>query len=344
MYRFTLPEAFTLENGTVVHDLRLQYTRYGQFNAERNNVIWVFHALTANADPAQWWPGLYGPGNILDPDVYCIICVNMPGSCYGSYGPRDTDSYGSPLLQRFPEFTIRDMVRAYQYLREYLGITGIHLAIGGSMGGMQALEWAIAEPELFRHLVVLACNHQHSPWGIAFNAAQRMAIEADPAFLNGGGGAGLEAARAIAMLSYRNYRIFCNSQQDAHFPPPKKAETYLRYQGKKLRARFDAHAYHLLTRSMDSHDVIRGRISAQDALGQITARTLVIGIDSDILFPVVEQAFLARHIPGATLEIISSTYGHDGFLIEYGKIRRAIQQFLSPVTQTTATCIQIPSL
>jgi homoserine O-acetyltransferase len=329
-----------LESGTRISGLQLQYAMYGTLNAERNNVIWVFHALTANAEPDVWWSGLFGKGNVLDPEKYCIICVNMPGSCYGSYSPADTDAYGAQLLDRFPLFTIRDMVHAYQQLRDALGITRIDLAIGGSMGGMQALEWAICEPESIRHLVLLACNHQQSPWGIAFNTSQRMAIAADDSFSYGDGKKGLEAARAIAMLSYRNYRTFCLTQEDAFtdFTIPHKAESYVRHQGIKLRKRFTAHSYYALTKSMDSHHVGRGRTDVQTALRSIRAKTLVIGIDSDILFPVVEQAFLARHIPGASLEIISSTYGHDGFLIEHGKIRRAIFQFFTHFQKEQVLC------
>lgn len=138
MYRYTFDQPFVVESGAVVHDLRLQYTQYGTLNAQGDNVIWVFHALTANADPAQWWPGIFGKGNLLDPEHYYIICVNMPGSCYGSSGPRDTDTYGATLLQRFPAFSIRDMVRAYQELRIALGIQKYRLPL--------AAAWVVCKP------------------------------------------------------------------------------------------------------------------------------------------------------------------------------------------------------
>ena len=331
-------DTFVLESGQQFHGLHLCYHTYGKLNASRDNVIWVFHALTANAEPDIWWEGLFGNGNILDPERYFIVCVNMPGSYYGSSCPHDVDHYGQKYLDRFPLFTIRDMVHAYQLVRDALHITRIQLAIGGSMGGMQALEWAIEEPDAIQDLVLLACNHQHAPWGIAFNAAQRMAIEADNTFFSGDGKKGLEAARAIAMLSYRNYRTFCLTQQDDDATFTHKADSYQRYQGSKLSKRFDAHCYYALTKSMDSHHVGRGRNDVSTALQSIRAKTLVIGIDSDILFPVVEQAFLARQIPGAGLEIISSTYGHDGFLIEHGKIRRAILQYFTHYQKEKALC------
>ncbi|HMU69830.1 MAG TPA: homoserine O-acetyltransferase [Chitinophagales bacterium] len=337
-HNYCLPEGFQLENGQFIPELRLRYHTYGKLNADRNNVIWVFHALTANAEPDIWWNGLFGEGNILDPSCYFIVCVNMPGSCYGSTGPEDTDRYGRKYAETFPVFTIRDMVLAYQKLRDALQIKKILFAIGGSMGGMQALEWAVVEPDFIENLVLLACNHQHSPWGIAYNAAQRMAIEADTSFLHGDGKKGLEAARAIAMLSYRNYRTFCLTQQHDETVSQHKAESYLRYQGKKLSKRFSAQSYNILTKSMDSHNIARNRGDVHAALQRIKAKTLVIGIDSDILFPVIEQAFLAKHIPGAALEVISSNYGHDGFLIESGKIKRAINSYFPSLNSQRKLC------
>ena len=330
----TINQAFPLESGAELQELTIAYTTYGQLSPEQDNVVWIAHALTANADPLEWWPGLVGPGKLFDPEQYFIVCANIPGSCYGSTGPTSVNpETGQPYGEDFPLITVRDMVQAHRLLRAKLGIERIRLAIGGSMGGQQVLEWAIAEPEQIEHIAVLATNARHSPWGIAFNEAQRMAIEADPSLYAGGedaGKAGLEAARAIAMLSYRNYRTYQLAQQDegdtklAGF----RASSYQRYQGYKLQQRFDVWSYLTLSRAMDSHHLGRGRGGLEAALQQIKAKALIIGIQSDVLFPVEEQAFLARHIPRSRLELIDSIYGHDGFLIESEAIHQLVQPFL----------------
>ncbi len=170
---------FELESGTKIPGFHLGYTTYGNLNAAKDNVVWIFHALTANSKAEEWWPGLVGGGKLFDPKDYFIICVNMPGSCYGSLGPLDNDpGTGNPYYHDFPFFTPRDMIRSYQFLKDDLGIKKIKIGIGGSMGGQQCLEWAIEEPELFEYIFPLATNAFHSAWGIAFNASQRMSIEA----------------------------------------------------------------------------------------------------------------------------------------------------------------------
>ena len=194
-------------------------------------------------------------------------------------------------------------------MAKHLQINCIELICGGSLGGQQAMEWAITEPEFIKKLFVIATNARHSAWGIAFNEAQRMAIDA--------GEKGLEAARAIAMLSYRNYDMYNNTQTDNDGRADNfSAASYQRYQGEKLKKRFDAGSYIVLSKAMDSHNVGRGRESIGHALKSIKAKTLVTGILSDILFPLAEQQFLAQHIPGAVYTEIDSRYGHDGFLIE----------------------------
>ena len=213
------------------------------------------------------------------------------------------------------------MVGALDLLRQELGVTRINTCIGGSVGGEQGLEWAILQPDLIENLIVIAASAVASPWVIAFNEAQRMAIEADPTWPEpraDAGMAGMRAARAMAMISYRNYDTYGftqaldnNEQMDGY-----KAAGYQRYQGEKIVERFNAFTYKTLSKAMDSHNVGRNRGSILNALGQIRARTLVVGIRSDLLFPVVEQQFLARHIPAARYQEIDSLYGHDGFLIE----------------------------
>lgn len=330
----TIHTPFELESGESLSELTIAYTTYGRMSPEGDNVVWVAHALTANADAAEWWPGLVGPGKLFSPEKYFIVCANMLGSCYGSTSPRSIDpATGLSYGKRFPLITIRDMVRAHRKLQAHLGIERIRLAIGGSMGGQQVLEWAVMDPGLFENIAILASNARHSPWGIAFNEAQRMAIEADSTLYDeapDAGRAGLEAARAIAMLSYRNYRTYQLSQEEEDVAKLAgfKASSYQRYQGYKLQKRFDVLSYLSLGRSMDSHNLGRGRESTEAALQQIRANTLVIGIQSDVLFPVEEQAYIARHIPHARLELIDSIYGHDGFLIEDEAISRLVRPFL----------------
>ncbi len=323
---FTFSRPLELESGTVLPGYHLTYTTLGRLNFARDNVVWVFHALTANSNPTEWWTGLVGEGKLFDPAQHFIVCVNMPGSCYGSIGPLDNDPRsGRPFYHDFPVFTTRDMIRAYGPLREWLGIRKIHIGIGGSMGGQQLLEWAVEEPALFDYIFPIATNARHSPWGIAFNASQRMAIEADPSWKEKQEKAGIEgmrAARAIALLSYRNYDTYQKL-------PNQDADSYQRYQGEKLVRRFNAYSYYSLSLSMDSHDLSRGRRSLEAALQSITAKTMVIGIESDILFPLSEQQLLAALIPGAVYHSISSFYGHDGFLLEFGQIERLVREFLA---------------
>lgn len=340
IYQHSQP--ITLESGVVLPSFHLQYTTYGKLNENKDNVVWVFHALTASSEAADWWPGLVGEGKIFDPENHFIICVNMPGSHYGSTCPLDTNpDKGEPYYHDFPLFTLRDMVQTYQELRAHLGIDKIWLGIGGSMGGMQLLEWAIMEPERFENIIPIGTNAKHSPWGIALNASQRMAIESDCSWKtksHEAGHNGMKVARSIALLSYRDYTAYNKTQQG--FSPDTidknvdeqifRAETYQRYQGEKLARRFNAFSYYALSRSMDSHDVGRDRGSVEQALSLVQAKTLIIGIFTDILFPPDEQLFLAKHIRDAEVHIINSMYGHDGFLLEFEAIDKLITRFLTP--------------
>ncbi|RYU78857.1 homoserine O-acetyltransferase family protein [Hymenobacter persicinus] len=330
---FTLPAPLSLESGAVLPQVRVAYRTVGTLRPDGANVVWVCHALTANADVLSWWPGLFGPGCHFDPADWFIVCANVLGSCYGSTGPLTPVAAGAaPLYQEFPLVTVRDMVVAHEQLRHHLGLHRIHTLIGGSLGGQQALEWAVQRPAVFEHLVVLATNAQHSPWGVAFNEAQRLAIFADPTYHAAtpqGGQAGLQAARAVALLSYRSYAAYGLSQaetDDAKLTDY-RASSYQRYQGAKLGARFDAYSYVVLSRAMDSHHLGRGRGGVPAALSQIRARVLVIGISSDVLFPPEEQLLLVRHIPGAHYAEMASDYGHDGFLIETAPITHLLERF-----------------
>lgn len=330
---FKYNQEFQLESGGVLPRFQLQYNTYGALNENKDNVIWICHALTANADAHDWWEGMVGEGKMYDPSKHFIICANMLGSCYGSTGPLDTNPITKKLyLMDFPQFTVRDMAFALEELRKSLGLENIHTLVGGSMGGMQALEWSIINPNVSENLIILASNAKHSPWGIGFNQSQRMCIECDPTWKDDSteaGKNGLKAARSVALLSYRNYDAYWHTQSETDIEKTShyKAISYQEYQGEKLISRFNCASYYMLTKAMDSHQVGRGRGSVESALQKIKAHTLVIGITSDLLFPISEQKFIADKIEGATFEEIDSFYGHDGFLIETKTITELIDRF-----------------
>lgn len=323
---FNSQKPFGLESGVFLPEIQLAYQTFGSLNASKDNTIWVVHALTANADVSDWWAGLFGKGKVLDPEKYFIVCANNLGSCYGSTNALSINPQTEePYFHDFPLLTTRDMANALELLRRHLDLPVIQMLIGGSLGGQIAMEWAISEPTVIQNLVLLATNAFHSPWGIAFNEAQRMAIQADASWQYRhpqAGMMGLKAARAIALLSYRNAEIYNQKQAEDNNNKLDgfKASSYQQYQGEKLIRRFNAFAYWTLSKAMDSHHVGRNRESIVAALKLIKATTKVIGIRSDLLFPISEQKFLAEHIPNASLHIIESLYGHDGFLLEFEKI------------------------
>ncbi|HEY0656769.1 MAG TPA: homoserine O-acetyltransferase [Chryseosolibacter sp.] len=332
-HTFHYNQPFELEGGERLPSFQLKYTTSGRLNAERNNVVWICHALTGSSDFTDWWGGLFSADGPFDSSRHFIICANILGGCYGSTGPLSYHpNTGKPYYHDFPTLTVRDVVAAYDLLREHLKIEKVHTLIGGSLGGQQVLEWAIIRPEVFEFILPIACNAAHSPWGIAFNEAQRLAIQADPTWKDNDPRAGIEglkAARAIGMISYRQYQTYQETQSEKNneVTDDFRASTYQRYQGEKLANRFNTFTYWLLSKIMDSHNVGRKRDSISAALKTIKAKTLVIGIDSDILFPLTEQEYLAETIPGAKLEVISSIYGHDGFLVEFEHIKKIIKHF-----------------
>ena len=243
-------------------------------------------------------------------------------------------SDGARYYFDFPRITVRDIVKACALVRRHLGVGRIDLLVGGSIGGFQALEWAVMEPDVIRKAVFIACGARVTPWLTAHDESQRMALEADGTFRAAasleGGAAGLRAARSMALISYRSYEGYNRTQpeesEDTVFAD--RAGSYQRYQGKKLSDRFDAYSYYYLTRAVDSHNLGRGRGGLRKALSSIRAESVVIGIDSDCLFPVEEQHFMADSIPGAEYREISSAFGHDGFLLEYGQISDIIAPML----------------
>ncbi|MFA5497322.1 MAG: alpha/beta fold hydrolase [Bacteroidales bacterium] len=349
------PEPFPLECGAVLPGITVRYHSSHGTHTGRN-VVWICHALTANSNPAEWWPTLVGIDKFFDPTQDFIICANVLGSCYGSTQPDGPD---------YPVISIRDMVQAHEKLRQHLGIDNIHLLIGGSSGGFQSVEWAVNHPHVCNNLCLIACSAQISPWATALNESQRMALHADPTFHNGNGTPatdqttataqpdqggstsrpgnekpettttpgynGLAVARSIALLSYRSYEGYCQTQaeKDDNVLTAGRAGSYQQYQGKKLAERFCAYSYYTLTHSLDSHNVGRHRGGVPAALSRITARTLCLGIDSDLLFPLSEIEYMARHIPGAQMGTLSSDFGHDGFLLEHEQITSQLCKFLN---------------
>ncbi len=343
----TLSEV-TLECGRTLYEAPVAYRTWGRLNRAGDNAIVVCHALTGNTNADEWWGGLFGPGRALDPERYFIICPNVIGSPYGTVSPVTTDpATGRPYGADFPEVTVRDTVRIHRRLADHLGVRKVALVIGGSMGGMQVLEWAFFGDYVGR-LAPIAVGGRHSAWCIGWSEAQRQAIYADARW-NGGRydpedppDAGLSAARMMAMVSYRSHASF-----ESRFGRDRMSsngcgavfsvESYLRYQGKKLVGRFDANCYVRLTKLMDSHDISRARGDYYNVLRTIRQPALVVGIQSDVLYPLVEQEELAANIPGATLAVLDVPHGHDSFLIEQNTLNQLVKQWMdSSIEKRTA--------
>jgi homoserine O-acetyltransferase len=324
---------FVTESGVSFTGLEIAYDTWGKLNEKGDNVIWVCHALTASSDVESWWPGMVGEDMVFDTRKQFVVCANILGSCYGTTGPLSVNpENGKPWLNDFPLITIRDIVRLHEILRVRLGISSIHTIIGSSIGGYQALEYCIMYPDVIQRLIFIASNAKQSPWAIAFNESQRLAIEADPTFFDnstGGGKKGLKAARSIALLSYRTAYAYNQTQVEETDEKTGsfRASSYQAYQGDKLVNRFNPWSYYRLTQLSDSHNIGRGRGGVIDALKKVKASTLCIGIRSDILFPVSEQKFVAENIKKGTYSEIDSFFGHDGFLIEAGQVSAVIKKF-----------------
>lgn len=330
---YNYPHSFALESGAVLPELRIAYNVYGKMNHKCDNVVWVCHALTANSDVAGWWPHTVEKDRFLDPDKWCVICANILGSPYGTTAPlHNNPATGEPYYGDFPHYTIRDIVKAHRILADHLGVGRIHTLVGCSVGGFQAVEWAVTEPERFDRLSLMATDAVATPWTIAIDETQRMSIEADATFGErrpDAGAAGLAAARAIGLLSYRGPSGYNLSQRDTEsYPAPRRAVSYQRYQGDKLVKRFDAYSYHAILDAFDTHDVGRERGGVESALGRIKARTIVIGLTTDIVFPPEDMKILASQIPDATYAEIHSPFGHDGFLVEHDQLNALMLPFM----------------
>lgn len=322
---------FKLENGIELSNVELSYKTFGSYDKSKK-IVWVCHALTGNENVFDWWGGLFGEDQLFNTENSFIICVNAIGSHYSSTSPLNIaeEEY---KYSNFPLVTTRDIAQSFERLRKALGITMIDVLIGASLGGQQALEWSIINPNGFHKLILIATNAKHSSYGIAFNQTQRNAIESDPTYeLNKdeGGSVGMSVARSIAMLSYRSYKGYQEKQSEEGEDTVDgfKAASYQNYQGEKLKSRFNAYSYYALSKTMDAHNVARHRGGMIDVLATIRAKTLVVGVDSDMLFPIAEQQFLSEHIPNADFVKIISKYGHDGFLIETDQLTDVIADFL----------------
>lgn len=339
LYRSTAP--FQLERGGCLEELTIAYHTFGKLNKRGDNAVWVCHGLTANSDVADWWPGATDKGSFLDSDTYFVVCANILGSHYGTTGPLSTDpATGKPYYDSFPALTIRDMARAHAMLANHLGLQFIHTLIGASVGGFQALEWAVSEPSRFGKLALIATSAKASPWSIAIDETQRMAIKADATYGTpspDAAMAGMAAARAIGLLSYRGPYAYNLTQADPDDAPADhlhRPVTYQRYQGEKLCRRFNAYSYVTILDAFDTHNVGRGRGGMEKALSQLTMPSLVVGIDTDIVFTPDETRALAAMLPDCTFREISSRMGHDGFLTEHKQLENIIKPFMTDEHRT----------
>lgn len=327
---------FALESGELLPELTIAYHSYGKLNEAHDNVVWVCHALTANSDVADWWPHTVEEGAFLDPEKWYVVCANILGSHYGTTGPLHVNpATGKPYYDSFPRFTIGDMVSAHRLLADMLGIKQIHALVGSSVGGFQALEWIAQEPSRFDKLILIATDAKASPWTIAIDETQRMAIKSDPTYGEpraDAAQAGLAAARAIGLLTYRGPEGYNLSQQDAANDDPfatHRACTYQQHQGDKLIRRYNAYSYLAILDAFDTHDIGRGRGGVDKVLGAIPCPTIVVGISTDIIFTPAEMRSLASKIPDAVYREIDSPFGHDGFLVEHGQLNSILTPFIN---------------
>jgi homoserine O-acetyltransferase/O-succinyltransferase len=341
-----LPGPFHLERGGVLPSVRVAYETWGTLAPDGGNAVLVEHALTGDshvAGPAGpghptpgWWDGLVGPAAALDTDRFFVVCANVLGGCQGTTGPSSSAPDDGPWGSRFPEVTVADQVRVEAALADALGIRRWACVVGGSMGGMRALEWAVAMPDRVATLFVLASGAVATADQIGTQTTQQAAVRADPRWAGGDYDRadppvdGLGVARRIAHLTYRSAqeldeRFGSRVQADGRFA----VASYLDHHGGKLARRFDAGSYVVLTEAMNSWDVGRGRGGVEAALAGVRARSLVAGVDSDRLYPLALQQRVADAL-GVPLQVIASPYGHDGFLIELEAVGTMLRDLLAP--------------
>lgn len=346
-FTFSCDEPYRLDGGGHLQPLTLHYATYGTLNARRDNVVLACHALSGSARVADWWPEMFGPGKAFDLARDCILGINVIGSCYGSTGPGSLDPRtGEPYGPDFPVVTIRDMVHTQARLLDHLGIERLRVVVGGSIGGMQALQWAVDFPDRVGSCVSIGAVPL-SALGLALNHLQRQVIQLDPGWLGGryqpdqqpAGGLGL--ARGLAMCTYKSAALLAeryarNPNRSGENPYNSMAERfdvagYLDYQGKIFVKRFDANTYLVLSKAMDLFDLGRGYECEEEALKRVRARLLLVGISADWLFPAAEVRVLAERLLGVgadcTYEELESSHGHDGFLAEPQSLARIVAPY-----------------
>lgn len=336
-------EDFRLESGDTLRGFDMAYRTWGKLNDEADNVVVICHPLTASADADTWWSEMFGPDRLFDERKDFIVCPNTLGSCYGSTSCLSTGAHGLPYGPDFPPLTIRDQVRATMLLADALGIRHVRLLVGASMGGLQALEWALMDPKRILALILIACSARHSAWCLGWSEAQRMAIRSDVGFQQGRyragspPSAGLGLARAIAMHTYRNpaslerqfgrsvsMEVFGDSARNgADFA----MRDWLRHHGETFVERFDANCYLTLLDAMDTHDVGRERGGTSRALSQCKQPTLVVAMSSDLLYVPDEQRSLHAELHHAEYFEFVTDDGHDGFLTEAARLEPRLRLF-----------------
>lgn len=364
---------FPLDGGGSLAEVTVAYETWGTLDADGGNAVLVCHAWTGDSHvigpigvghpTPGWWEGVVGPGEAIDTDRFFVVCANVLGGCQGSTGPASVDpATGTPYGSRFPVVTIRDMVRVQAALADHLGVAQWASVVGGSMGGMQALEWGITYPHRVRSLVVVASCAQSTAQQIAWGAVGRRAIRLDPGWRGGdyydaepgtGPHEGLSTARMLAQITFRTDDVFTDrfGRQLAPGDRPTdgrsfdlwqrfEVERYLDHHGDKLVRRFDANSYLVVGKAMDLHDVGRGRGGLQAAMARIAAPVLSIGVSSDVLYPPYQQrqvyALVADHVPGPVRSRyveVDSPHGHDAFLLETDQVGLPIASFLDEVTK-----------
>ncbi|WNB91278.1 homoserine O-acetyltransferase [Bacillus sp. NEB1478] len=335
---------FTLESGQLITDLELAFEKVGN---SRGPVILLCHALTGNQDAygteedPGWWRGLIGPDSYIDTNLYQVITFNVLGGCSGSTGPASINAgTGRPYQDSFPFITVRDMVRAERYALEGLGIPRLSAVIGGSLGGMQALEWAVQFPYLIEKVFVLAATPHLNDYGIAFNRLAIHAIENDPVYKSGNREEGerligLEIARMAGLLTYRQPKLFNDRFQrtirdgDAEGKSFYQVESYMTYQGEKLTTRFDVDSYLTLLYAMNAHDIGDKLGGWKRAASQIQAEVHAFGYTGDLIYPPEEIEEFVKQTRYGTFYSIETDFGHDGFLVEFDKWGPYIKAALS---------------
>ena len=341
-----------LENGQCLPAIRLAYQTWGTLNEDRSNAVLIEHALTGDAHvtgdagPGQptagWWSDIVGEGKIIDPTRYYVVAANVLGGCQGSTGPSSLHPDGRAWGSRFPVISTRDQVEAEVRLADYLGIAAWNLVVGASLGGHRAVEWAVAYPQRVCRLIIVASGAQSTAEQVAWAHTQIRAVELDAAWCGGdyydnavGPTSGLALARQIAHTTYRSpseldarFGRLAQHEEDPLHGGRLAVQSYLDHHGDKLIRRFDAGSYVTLCRTMISHDVGRDRGGLKEALAQVTARTLVVAVDSDRLFFPHQVWSIADGVPGAFYREIHSDHGHDGFLIEHSQLAALFEEFL----------------